>query len=217
MAEEFKIIKDFPNYEVSNFGNVKNIKTDRILKPGIDTRGYYYVILYQDGKQFNKRIHKLVGETFIPNPLNKQCIDHKNNNKLDNNNTNLRWATHRENSMNRKLNYNNTSNYKGISYDNQRKKWKAAIQINGKEYNLGRFDNIEDAVNCRVKKAQELFGEYINKCEKEINININIPTENIKVNLNINIKSQEDQEIEELEKEFNNIYFNIIYFLDTLQ
>ena len=106
--------------------------------------------------------------------------------------------------MNRKLNYNNTSNYKGISYDKQRKKWRAAININGKDYNLGRFDNIEDAVNCRVKKAKEVFGEYINSCEKEINININVPA-NTKVNLNINIKSQEEQELEDLEKEFNEI------------
>ena len=69
---------------------------------------------------------------------------------------------------------------------------------------LGYFDNIEDAINARVKKAKELFGEYINKCEKEININLNIP-KNTKVKLNINIKSQEDQELEDLEKEFNDI------------
>ena len=79
------------------------------------------------------------------------------------------------------------------SYTNSRKK-----------YNLGLFDNIEDAVNCRVKKAQELFGEYMNSCEKEVTININIPA-NTKVNLNINIKSQEDQELEDLEKEFNDL------------
>ena len=63
---------------------------------------------------------------------------------------------------------------------------------------------IINSVNCRVKKAKELFGEYINKCEKEVTVNINIPA-NTKVNLNINIKSQEDQELKELEKEFNDI------------
>ena len=55
MAEEFKIIKDFPNYEVSNFGYVKNIKTGKILKPGIDGHGYYYVILCKDGKTYTKK------------------------------------------------------------------------------------------------------------------------------------------------------------------
>ena len=38
--EEYKIIKGFENYEVSNFGNIINNKTNRILKPGIDGRGY---------------------------------------------------------------------------------------------------------------------------------------------------------------------------------
>ena len=54
------------------------------------------------------------------------------------------------------------------------------------------------------KNAKELFGEYINKCEKEVNININIPV-NTKVNLNINIKPNEEQELEDLEREFNDI------------
>ena len=106
--------------------------------------------------------------------------------------------------MNRQLNSNNTSNHKGVYYRKDLKKWTAQIQINGKNKNLGLFDNIEDAVNCRVNKAKEVYGEFMNKCEKEINININIPA-NTKVNLNINIKSQEDQELEDLEKEFNDI------------
>ena len=131
-------------------------------------------------------------------------MDHIDNNKLNNNINNLRYATSQENSMNRKLSSRNSSNYKGISYDKQRNKWKAQIMINGKVKNLGRFDKIEDAVNCRVKKAKEVYGEYMNSCEKEINININIPA-NTKVNLNINIKSQEEQELEDLEREFNDI------------
>jgi hypothetical protein len=204
MVEEYKIIKDFPNYEVSSFGNIRNKKTGRILKPGITTHGYYKVILYKDRISFNKTIHKLVGESFLPNPYNKQCVDHIDNNKLNNNISNLRYCTQQENCMNRKIGSKNTSNYKGISYDNQRNKWRAGIKINGKEYNLGRFDKIEDAINARVKKAKEIFGDYINSCEKEVTINLNIPA-NTKVNLNINIKPKEDQELEELEKEFNDI------------
>ena len=202
--EEYKIIKDFPNYSVSNFGNVINNKTGRVLKLAIGNHGYYYVNLYQDGKQFNKRIHKLVAEYFIANPYNKNCVDHINNDKLDNNVRNLRFVTHQENNMNRKLSSKNTSNFKGVSFSKQRNKWCAQIKINGKQYNLGRFDCLEDAVNARVRKAEELFGEYINKCEKEINININIP-KNTKVNLHINIKPKEEQELEDLEREFNNI------------
>ena len=206
MVEQYKIIKDFEKYEVSNFGNIRNYKTGRILKPSIDGRGYYKVSLYKDGNLCNKKIHKLVGEYFIVNPYNKPCIDHinNNNNKLDNNINNLRCATLKENQMNRQINSNNTSNYKGISFFKPSNKWRAQIKINGKMKHLGLFDKIEDAVNCRVKKAEKLFGEYMNKCEKEVTINLNIPA-NTKVNLNINIKPNEDQEIEELEKEFNDI------------
>jgi hypothetical protein len=204
MVEEYRIIKDFENYSVSNLGNVINNKTGRVLKPGIDGHGYYTVSLYADGKQFTKKIHKLVGEYFIVNPYNKPCIDHINNNKLDNNINNLRCATLKENQMNRQINSNNTSNYKGISFFKPSNKWRAQIKINGKMKHLGLFDKIEDAVNCRVKKAEKLFGEFKNSCEKEITVNLNIPA-NTKVNLNINIKSQEEQELEDLEKEFNDI------------
>jgi hypothetical protein len=204
MVEQYKIIKDFENYEVSNLGNIINNKTGRILKPQIDTHGYYRVNLRNDGNTYAKKIHKLVAEYFIANPYNKQCVDHIDNNKLNNNISNLRYCTQQENCMNSKLSSRNTSNFKGVSYHKQRNKWMAYIDINGKKQNLGYFDKIEDAINARVKKAKEVYGEYMNSCEKEVVININIPV-NTKVNLNINIKPNEDQEIEELEKEFNDI------------
>jgi hypothetical protein len=204
MVEEYRIIKDFENYSVSNFGNVRNIKTGKILKPGKTRCGYYQVKLYKDGNTYPKTIHKLVGEYFIANPYNKQCVDHINNNKLDNNINNLRYVTYQENQMNSKLSSKNTSNHKGVYYRKNLKKWGAQIMINGKNKNLGNFDTIEEAVKARVERAKELFGEYMNSCEKEITINLNIP-DYTKVKLNINIKSKDDQELEDLEKEFNDL------------
>ena len=204
MEEEYKIIKDFDNYEISNFGNVKSKKTDKILKPAIDNHCYYKINLSKNGKQFSKRIHKLVANEFLPNPLNKNCVDHIDNNRLNNNVENLRYATIQQNNMNKKLSIKNTSGFKGVHFDKKSNKWKSQIQINGTKQHLGYFDKIEDAIKARVKKAEELFGEFKNKCEKEINININIPT-NTKVNLNINIKSEEELEIEQLERELDEI------------
>ena len=204
MVEQYKIIKDFPNYSISNLGNVKNNKTGRVLKHVINNNGYYKVSLCSDGNIYQKLIHKLIAESFITNPYNKQFVDHINNNKLDNNVRNLRYVTNQENSMNSKLSSKNTSNYKGVYYRKDSKKWEAKIGNNGKLLHLGYFDNIDDAINARVKKAKELFGEFMNSCEKEITINLNIP-DNTKVKLNINIKPNEEQELKELEKEFNDI------------
>ncbi len=55
MGEEFRIIKDFENYSVSNLGRVRNNATDKILKPIIDVHGYYIVSLRSDGNTYTKK------------------------------------------------------------------------------------------------------------------------------------------------------------------
>ena len=49
-------------------------------------------------------------------------------------------------------------------------KWTAQICINGKRISLGSFINKEDAINIRIQRAKDAFGEYINKCELIINV-----------------------------------------------
>ena len=166
VIEAFVPLIEYPNYAVSNYGNVKILKTDRILKPGIDTNGYYIVILTKDKIRYTKTIHKLVLTTFENNPENKKCIDHIDNNRLNNELFNLRFATYSENSYNSKLNNKNTSGTKGISFNKKYNKWEAYIMINYKKNHLGSFENIEDAKKARQEKSKELFGEYLNSCEK---------------------------------------------------
>ena len=69
--EEFRQIKDFENYEISNRGNVKNVKTNKILKNNIGSRGYYKVNLCKDKIQKTLNIHRLVAFTFKTNLENK--------------------------------------------------------------------------------------------------------------------------------------------------
>jgi hypothetical protein len=162
--EEFRKV---PNYEysVSNMGNVRNDKTNRILQPGINSRGYYNVNLYKNGKRKNMTVHKLVANTFIANLDYKQCIDHKNNNKLDNNINNLRWATNTENSRNRNMNSNNSSGYKGVVLDKKTQKWSARITIDGIKIHIGYYTTIKEAAKARLDRARYVFGQYINACE----------------------------------------------------
>jgi hypothetical protein len=164
--EQYKVIAGYENYMVSDAGNVKNIKTGRVLKPGVNSNGYYIVILSIAGKVSTKRIHRLVAETFLENPDGKKCVDHIDNNKLNNNLNNLRYATQTENQQNRQIGKNNTSGYKGVYFNKQTNKWRALIQIDGNKKHLGYFDTIDEAIKVRQLKANEIFGLFVNDCEK---------------------------------------------------
>ncbi len=104
--------------------------------------------------------------------------------------------------MNTKLKQSNTSGIKGVFFDKRKKTWRAQITHNKKKHHLGYFENIEDAAKARREKAKELFGEFTNKVELEININNIKPNTMIKLNINVN---NEQKEFEELEREFEEL------------
>lgn len=101
-----EIWKDIPNfnglYQVSNTGKVKSfIKSNKhpgnshLLKPNINNSGYETVSLYiSRGNKKGYLVHKLVAEAFIDNPNNFPCVNHKDENKLNNNADNLEWCTY---------------------------------------------------------------------------------------------------------------------------
>ena len=165
MVETYKKIEGFENYSVSDFGNVRKDKTSRILKGADNGRGYLHVCLVENKVRHNKVIHKLTADAFLNNPKNRNCVDHIDNNKLNNNLNNLRYATSQENSQNAKLSIKNESGVKGVCWNKSRKRWTAQIKVNGKQIHLGSFINKNDAVNIRIQRAKDEFGEYINKCE----------------------------------------------------
>lgn len=85
----FEPIKGHPNYGINAVGEVKNLKTGRILKPYESHRGYMKVEL--DGGKYY--IHRLVAETLIKNEKGKRFVIHKNGNKSDNYFRNLEWSS----------------------------------------------------------------------------------------------------------------------------
>lgn len=97
MKEKWRVIEEFPNYEVSSLGRVRSLKTGTIKKPFISDQGYYKVQLYKKSKKSNQRVHRLVAKAFIANPGAKPQINHKNVNRLDNCVANLEWVTDEEN------------------------------------------------------------------------------------------------------------------------
>ena len=99
--EEWRNLSEFPNYQVSNIGRVRNSITGRILNLSISNCGYVLVQLRKSKKSFMRNVHRLVALAFIENPHNKPCVDHINRLKTDNTITNLRWSTRSENCKNK--------------------------------------------------------------------------------------------------------------------
>lgn len=90
------IIKDFPNYDISPSGIVKNITTGKeIVKRVI--RSYFYVDLKNRGRRKNARLGRLVATIFIPNPENKPQVNHIDGDRFNDNVKNLEWCTFSEN------------------------------------------------------------------------------------------------------------------------
>jgi len=97
MKEQWKEIKGYENYLISDRGMVFNLKFKRFLKPSNDGRGYFYVNLWKNGVEKNQKIHRLVALAFLLNPENKRTINHIDGCKANNHVSNLEWNTHSEN------------------------------------------------------------------------------------------------------------------------
>ena len=106
MEEIWKDIKGFEGlYQVSNLGRVKSFRKwkraqcpdEYFLKPYLSNNGYYQITLYDASRKKKFLIHRLVAEAFIPNPDNKEQVNHKDENTLNNCVENLEWCDARYN------------------------------------------------------------------------------------------------------------------------
>lgn len=94
--------RDVPGYEglyrVSDLGRVYSVRSGIILRQA-DSKGYSVVSLYGNGSAKTVKVHRLVAGAFIPNPENKNTVNHINENKEDNRVCNLEWATEAEQNL----------------------------------------------------------------------------------------------------------------------
>ena len=90
----------------------------------------------------------------------ENLIDHINHITDDNRWTNLRDATNSQNQFNKAKHKNNTSGYKGVSWDTRNKKWRAKIKCMNKTIHIGCYTTPQEAAEAYKKKAIELFGEF---------------------------------------------------------
>lgn len=159
--EIWKDIKGYEGlYQISNTGKVKSLTRyinsksgrkllikEKIRKTTTTTAGYEYTVLANKGKNKTLLIHRLVAEAFIPNPNNYACVNHIDENKSNNNVSNLEWCNYE---------YNNT--YKNIhlrrNLDNVARK---VIQYDLDMNEIKRWNTVTDASNEFNAKAANII------------------------------------------------------------
>lgn len=94
--EEWKTIPSFPDYEASTLGRIRNKNAHKIIKDNVNG-GYCQIILYKEQKRYPRKVHRLIAETYIDNPENKETVNHKDKNRQNNQVSNLEWLSVQEN------------------------------------------------------------------------------------------------------------------------
>jgi hypothetical protein len=119
----WKKLKQNENYSINELGEVRNDTTGKIKKAFVNkANGYLVVDLYKNNKATKCTIHRLLAETFIPNPENKPTVDHIDGNRQNNSLDNLRWATYSEQNSRFESFGVRSQKVKVIHYKEQRKK-----------------------------------------------------------------------------------------------
>lgn len=123
--------------------------------------GYPLKTTFENGKTHATRKAKTVYlHRVILSAPKGMVVDHINQDKLDNQKSNLRIATHGQNHLNQGLQKNNTSGYKGVVWAKSKNKWASRLKVNGKNLFLGYFEKPLSAAIAYNLKAKEVFGEF---------------------------------------------------------
>lgn len=151
MIEIWKDIENLNGYQISNTGKVRNhLNNDYIMKPFANIYGYLEIVFSYKGKKIHKTIHSLVAKAFIDNPNSYTEVNHKDENKQNNNVYNLEWCTRKYNN-----NYGTHNKRSGLN----RRKFVVKITNNYKtiftDYNTAsehEYTSI-DVIRMRVHKG----------------------------------------------------------------
>lgn len=94
--ERWRIIEEFPGYEISNHGRVRNRDTGHVMSPYLNPNGYLTIKLWSDGKHYPRYIHRLVAQAFVDEGYGPE-VNHIDGCKQNNFAENLEWCTRSEN------------------------------------------------------------------------------------------------------------------------
>lgn len=108
----------------------------------LGVQGYPQRGTYRNGRHQTELLHWF---------LDYRWVDHRDRDKLNNQRSNLRLATDGQNRQNQGLRSDNTSGYRGVSWDKRNGKWRASAMLNRRCRNLGRFVRLSDAIQATVE------------------------------------------------------------------
>jgi hypothetical protein len=154
--EVWKTIPEFESYQVSNLGNVRSLKFNRIKYiKHLNTKGRYCVTLYNNKtKATNVKVSVLIAQTFLNHKPcgHKLVVDHIDDNKTNDRLYNLQIITHRKNLSKDKK--NKTSKFVGVHFSQNR--WVSEIRIEGKSKYLGRFKIEKEAAQAYQNELKKI-------------------------------------------------------------
>ncbi len=153
MMEAWRIVKEFPKYEVSNLGRLRQIRNSKLIFQKDHTQGYKQVTLYSGGKAHYRYVHRLVAQAFIPNPSGLPFVNHKDECKTHNWADNLEWCTYE---------HNNKEAYR-LGLKQSRIKPKRVVQLS-KDYKI---ENVFESVQQIEKTLGYSSGNIVQVCNKK--------------------------------------------------
>ena len=174
----FYPIMDFEGYHFSMCGRVYREKSHKnpngLIQAQItNPQGYFHAQLYINGKRSSKLIHRIIAETFLPNPNKLPFIDHINGDRKNNSLDNLRWVSRKQNAGNNKK-YEDTTKgtfWQGVFYENPTKKSPTGrframwSDENNKEhragFSIGKYGMM--SLICAIDKRNEMVTKYYDR------------------------------------------------------
>lgn len=156
-----ELIREYMHYdpETGHFTWIKNTGNKNLVgnRAGVlDARGYIAISFFS----YKTTAHRLAF-LYMEGSFPPEHVDHINHIRHDNRWCNLRKVSKRENERNRGIQSNNKSGYTGVTWHKNTGKWRATIQVNGRQVSLGLHEKIEDAVRFRQEYAVQ-FGYHSN-------------------------------------------------------